>query len=584
MKKHYLAILLALLVGAIYIAPHTYFAYKESANYQGIYMSRASDEEGYFTVINRIYENGEVGNPYIFEYKDKGVSEYYRILELALAQFGKVFRLTISQLALVMKFFLPAILFVVVYLFMLALSGRKGTALLGGILVLLGNEMARLSVSSIALTFLGKGLFNEFLQYSRPVNPEASAIFFFLALWLLLKLYQERNSKVLPIVAGIFVGALAYIYFYFWAFALVLCGIILIYAAITRNKALLKDFFFNIVAGIVAVLPFLIKVITLYSGASGKTDQSQIAKAFIHTHNFIFEKVILLPFLIFLFFYLWQFLKPEINQKIKAFNEHYRFLFFLLVTCVIVSNQQVITGIEIQQHHFHFFTNIPMFLIASSVFSSALIYTYFFRFSKIIFALLVFFVLLHAVGVQTSSYRYWAPQFSYYQRYAPIFSWLNEHSKKDDVVYSDHVISEMIPMYTSDYVYSAEHAAAYPVPIARLTHNYFVDLYLRGVDSKSASEYFYKEDTRNEIGQYVFEGQYFRDLCGSSGCFPDSVLDQKIKDYKVFLGNSFETNLKQYKIDYAIWDKNKDSGWNLDRFKFLKMFYENAGVTIYKVL
>lgn len=582
-KKHWIAPVFALLVGAIYILPQAYFLFQPG--YRGVFISRAPDEERFFSNIHEASEGKLIGNPYIWEYKDQKDKTEYNFFEYAFGYFEKISGIGTAQFAFIIKFLFPALLFLLAYTLMYFLTERVQDALLGGIFLLLGNELVQSHVSSFLSTLQGKGPFVEFLMYNRVIHPSVDALFFFGAIIFAYKILKNPSSKIFIILLGIIAGALAYIYFFYWAFVLSLCFILIAYAIISRQPKIGTAFLASTGITFIISIPFFIRMYHEFVLSGVSNDITNIQKAFAPTHQFIFEKVIIAPLVLCLTVLFLLYKRSQFfGSSIQELRRKYSFVLSLLLTSFVVSNQQVITGVEIQQHHFHFFTNIPIFLLSFSVFLSDLFEFFFKKSRKILITLLILFTICFGAGVQASSYNYWASSFKYYQNYLPVFSWLNSNSKKDSVILSDEIISEMIPMYTNSYVYSAGHAAGYPIAQSRLRHNYFISLYLRGIGANISPSYLYREDIRNEIGQYVFEGQYYRDRCGSYGCFLDSVLDGLVQEYLAFLNQPFEINLKKYKIDYIVWDTNKDKAWNLEQYKFLEEEYQNDGIIVYKVI
>ncbi|MBU6142098.1 hypothetical protein KGO95_03215 [Patescibacteria group bacterium] len=587
-KRHHLVLSFALIVGLIYVGPYLFFAYHLGAGYQGINITRAPDEEGYLTIVNSLARRGIVGDPYIFEYRDLGNNVNYYSIEYFLAATANAFHVMVPDLILGLKFLAPAVLFGVVYLFTLELMGSSGGALFVALLVLLGNEVARTGLAAIPALFSGTVASTDFLTYARPVNPAESSILFFAVLWLILKLYKgERKFGSLPAAAavGFAVGAMSYIYFYFWAFPLILCGVVLLYDLFTRNKEGAKRFFVALAASAFAAVPFFFNTAALFLAPPANGDfGAPLQKAFTRTHQIIPEKTILLPLVVFAVLYaLWKYSKEKWGEEAGRFVKKYAFVALLLITGIIASNEQVITGIEVQQHHFHFYTNIPMLLIAVGIMVYELVrlIPHWWRVTAL--GGISLFVVTFAIQIQASSYAAWKQDFISYQRYAPVFSWLRLNSGTDTVVYADQTMSEMIPIYTQDYTYGSLHAAAYPVPVVRLEHNYFMTLFLRGVTKDDALVYLSDPEHRNEMGQYIFEGQYWKDMCGSYGCFPDATFKSLVNDYVSFLGNSFETNLKEYKVNYIVWDMANDPEWNLGGYVFLKEVYSGEQIKIFKV-
>lgn len=551
-------------------------------------MSRSSDEEHYLSSIHAVYTHNKISNPYIYEDKDKTNPLYFSIIEYVLGFFGKIFNIPISVYAIAMKFFIPALLFLVIYLFLKSLLNNDELgAIFSSLLIMFGNELARFTSTSIQDTILWHSPFIEFLVYSRPVNPSVSSIFFFLDLYFILCLFKKPKDKISLCMASFFSGVLSYVYLYFWMFVTVLNLVVLIYSLYFKKRDLFKFFLLNFLGSIIIAFPFLYKIFELINAHSQSVLTDAIYKAYIPTHRLILEKIVMLPLFIYVLIFLTKYLAPKCIPKyseiFSSFLKKHFFIYILLIVSLIVSNQQVITGMEIQQHHFHFFTNIPVFLIAISVIFLEFLNLYAIKFKKIFLILFIIFVTFHAVGVQASSYKIWKPSFSHYQDYRSVFDWLNNNSEADSVIYANSIISEMIPIYTKNYPYSAVHAAVYSVSVVRLMHNYFINTFLKGIEQHDANSYFSNEIIRNDLGQMVFEGQYWKDTCGSYGCFSDAVITRVVNAYKDFLKQSFQTQLKKYKINYLLWDVTNDPEWQADRFLFLKKVYEYNHIILYEV-
>ena len=583
-RGYYLAIIFCLLIGLIYIAPAVYFAVNPENNYRGIVLLGAPDAEHYLVTIHAIYERGFVGNPYIKEHSISGLNNYYYLIEYFLGYTAKIFHLTIANLFTLSTFVFPVIIFLIVYFFVFQLTRQKYDSLLAAILVLLGNEMMSLNPMTILRNIMWRGDLNEFLTYSRPVNPQISSVFFFIALYAVFKVYTNPRSRTAVILCGLAIGVTAYLYFYFWAFALMLCGLLLISGLFKRDNKMFVSFLTTSVISLVVASPFLLKMFGALISVSGElAARSGVVRSYVVSHQFIFEKIIIFPILIFIGYFIYRY-KFGDKRDLGGMPNRYIFLFFLLLTAFVASNQQVLTGKLIQQHHFHFFTNIPVFLIVIAIVISDFARKYFHKAAGAISIVLIIIVMSHAIGIQASSYKFLQPSYAYFQNYAAIFTWLNKNAAQNSVVAANDTLSEMTPIYTADYVYSATHAAVYPLPAERLSHNYFISLRLRGVKENEAKGYFYNKKIRDEVGMYIFGGQQWRDRCGSYGCFPDMMLDVIIEQYIIFLKNPVEQNFKQYKIDYFVWDKNREPEWRVGELKFLKPVFEYQNIVIYRVI
>lgn len=248
----------------------------------------------------------------------------------------------------------------------------------------------------------------------------------------------------------------------------------------------------------------------------------------------------------------------------RAFVDKYSFVTLLLFTGLIVSNQQVITGRMVFVEHFHFFTNIPIFLLSMSILGGEVLalFSGFLRFLGVGVAIVA--LAWFSLGVEVISYRAHAEEAERYQKLAPIISYLNKSAPKQSVIMTNYFLCTRLTIYTPHFVYSAGGTdATFPVPRERVLHGYFTTLALRGVTADSVRAYVYEPANRKEIGSMIFVGTYWRDLCGSQGCFPDSVLEDLIPRYQAFASHPLLENIHKYKADYLLWDSKKEPSWRL---------------------
>lgn len=560
LKKHFAAILLAIAIGAVYAAPHIYFA--NDPAYRGIYMAESPDEVFYMTGINKAYKGSLPGNPYLYEYQDTKNPFQFHWMESMWGWIGHVSGLSVSGLALLMKALLPALLTLVGYALALLLSGNRAAALLASAALLLGNELARPSVSTALATLSLSGPFQEFLLYSRPINPSMSGLFLWGAFIASCVLVRNPRSLFATGSLGVLIGILAYTYFYFWVFVVAFAGVLFLYALLTQRYVLLRSLMLAGASGLLLSLPFIFALSATLLGGEGGT----LAQA-VPTHRVILEKMILLPLILYgsIFIALW-WLKRQgrPSEWLSTFFERYQFVFLLLITGMVVSNQQVITGKEVQQHHFHFFTNIPLFVFSMSLLAYEAVARFGPRFRHIFVLLSVSIIFWHAVGVQASSYAAHYASYIRYQALAPIFRAIEKDSPEERVVLGNDFVSTRLTVYTQAFAYNTVYDSTYAgVPRSRVEHNYFVLLALRGVTAEQVRDYIYEKKNRDDVGVLLFAGQYYRDLCGSYGCFSDSVLEDLIVKYQAFLARPLADRLREYKIDYLIMDSVKDAGWQI---------------------
>jgi hypothetical protein len=189
-----------------------------------------------------------------------------------------------------------------------------------------------------------------------------------------------------------------------------------------------------------------------------------------------------------------------------------------------------------------------------------------------------------AFGEQITSYEAHSVESLRYQNLAPIFSYLRVDAPAQSVVLADSYLSTRLTIYTQDFAYmNAGYGSVFQVPQDRVTHDYFVLLRLRGVTGDSVRSYVYQKNNREEIGTLLFIGTHWRDLCGSYGCFPDSVLESLIPQYQAFVLQPLLVQLKKYKIDYILWDSKLEPDWKLLGIVRTPPVYQSGDFILYVV-
>lgn len=554
--RHRAAVLIALLIGVLYAGPHIIFM--TTPGYQGIYMSEASDEDFYMTTIEKSSVGAPVGNPYLFEYQTVRNPFQYYAVERVLGWVRGLLQMPVDIFAIVMKFLFPALLTLIVYAGAFLLCRSRVSAVLASAAVLLGEELARPSITDLLATLRFESPFTHYMLYARPVNPQVSSLFFFAALIAFFLLFRRPTSRRAQVVAAVSIGVLAYVYFYFWVFVCVLVGVMGAYALVSRAWPLVRGALIALVGGLVLSLPFLLALFSALSGDAGMLSQA------VPSHAPIIEKVVLLPLGLFMLVALYQWLRSRRRQSARAlFEPSYLFVGMLLLTGVLVSNQQVLTGKLVQQHHFHFFTNIPLLLFASALAVGEVSRRWGTTLRRVSIGALLLLLLWHATGVQVSSYNAHYAEYTRLQSLMPIVVWLDTHAPREAIVLEDQSASTRITMYTPVYLYSSAYDSTYVVPRERLEHNYFVQLALRGVTEKTVRAYVYDPVHRAEIGGLLYAGAYWRDFCGSYGCFPDRELEQLITAYTGFSRHTLAENIARYPVTYLLADNMTEPHWNL---------------------
>ena len=193
---------------------------------------------------------------------------------------------------------------------------------------------------------------------------------------------------------------------------------------------------------------------------------------------------------------------------------------------------------------------------------------------------LVFVFCGYGVAVQAASYRAVYTQVVQEQRYAPLFSWLNEPDQKNRTVFAPLSAAHMISAVTHANVYYTSNALYTLVPTERLLHAYLAYAFLDGVPREDIQDYL--NTRRDEISGWAYGYAYSFQKGVCTGCFPDEVIVNLTREYQNFSEQTFITELKKYPVDYLVWDKKNDPAWRMDHLG-LELVNSFGDIALYRV-
>lgn len=596
-REKYTIILLAVAVGLLISAPAVYFRYFDN-RYKGIEFFGSDAENYYVSQIQEIYDgHWSLGNVFLAENKnDPYVQQPLPAIIVALL--GKILKISARDINILTKFLFPALLTIIVYLFFSDLTSRKDWAILMTVFVMLIQATWIFLDPGAWFPFLLKGEFRgtdyNFISYARPINPQISSIFFFgylLCIWkLLFKRLSEKSEKIYGIASAIILGLSFYIYFFTFSFLSVFNAVLFFWFLYSKDWNRLKNIFWVSIGGLIVAIPYFINVFRMmefptYAQLSHRTGMAE-------THKFIFSRVWWGVASLFLFLY------PRTKRELVSGTQEkkdshfdvgvYRgssevkiFILAFLATAFLVTNQQLITGKTLSlPAHYHWYYIAPVG--GAIIFYLLFIYlekAVSFKVSRIAMVLLLAVFFYAGISYQQVSFNRQRDSFIYRQRYAPILSWLDKNIKKESSIFTNEDLAALIPAYTHHDVYYSGLLTDSLASEERIRHSLYIYFFLNGVAADSAKDFFYKN--RDLVGGQIFS-DYYRQKNGCYGCFPNPILDGFILEYQNFLKNDFVKELKKYQADYAVWDKEKNPQWRLDRFFSDKIFDQN-NLIVYKI-
>lgn len=575
-KKYLVVLLIAFICGLIFLMPYVFFVIKLGQNYQGIMLTPFDAEDHYLSMINEVSE-GHIwhNSTYLFEYKDI-FNPLIQYTEILFGFFVKYSHISIVSLYVSSKFIFSFINFILWYYFSLKLSKNNKLSLLSALLFSFGSSL----LTNIGLTkqidvVLLKDGSSGVLTFSRFINPLGSFLFFIGALISCYNFFEKRNVKY-SIIAGIFLGINFYIYFYFWSYLIVLYFLIFLYFLLKKLKKEVLLSLLSIFTGFIIGFYYIYNMgLSVFYNYIGKATSGMLL-SIVETHRFVFSKVFFLS----LFFYmLYFFLKKYKKDLISAGDQ---FVVLLIFSIFIATNQQLVTGKMMQEGHYHWYITTPIFFLVLSIFIFKILDFYKNdKIKKILFYFFVAYLLYFGFSVQLITLKKNMESYAYYQNYGILFNWLNKNSVKDSVVFANDEFSNLLPVYTSNNPYYSGYASYYASnPKDRRLHAVNVYYFLNYRD-KDIIEF---SKRKEELGRYALNLVYYRDKCGRGDCYPDELLEEMKNSYKQFGEISFEEQLKKYKVDYFVWDQNKNPEWKIDDLLNLELITSYNNIYLFKVI
>ena len=538
------------------ILPFIYFQIKLGSDFRGIFPEIINDGMFYYARIKDVADGHSfLSNAYLFEHKG-GLPQQLFLAEYILAQPIKLFDLNINTVHLVYNFLLPAISFLLTYAALYLISRQRFWSLI----------------------FSGYLFFGLYLTiFIRPVSPQFNFIFWltqFIFLWFLM---SEGKTKWVWLSAVNF-GLLFYIYPYYWTFYLIFLNI-LIAAYFWGNRELALKIAAIVAGGLILAIPYF--YLNYLASQLPYYTETLTRIGMIYSHFPSGARVILwstLGLLIFSWFLRYKVIKWDVKT-----------MFFIsgILASIIAVNQHLITG-----KNFEFSSHYDMVAMFFIVFMFAHLWS--FIAVRKTFVSLAIIIIVFAV-VFSGLYGYSNQVFTigeervYIQNYALIFDWLNKNTEKDSVVYANNSLSGLIPVYTMNNVFYHRNANLFFISDGEVLNRFILNNFF---------EYFNKdfiiENARSVYGNryidaygHAVQGNKLRRLLGLQTepeiYLPEEAVQKVVLRARELQKNNFLGELKKYRINYFVWDKNKNPNWRVNGIA-LKPVFQTKNLIIYRAL
>ena len=563
-KRHKLALVASFIVGIIALAPHIIFPLQLGKEYKGVYMMQTANETEYLARIKEVTEgHWKLGAVPFYEYKNNPPLMPPNALDFLYAGANFITGISISNLVIVSKFFLPALFFLLIYFLIRQLTRNKEflsnkiNAVGSGFLIVLGYDLV--DYGSLISYIRGASSPSDFLLWTRPINPIFGGMLIFGFLLIFWKLYRNeisaRKSKYLIFAAGLLFAMAIMSYFFSWGIILSFLAVFGAISLLSKNWLLLKRICLTIFLGILFSIPYLYNIYLAAKNPIYK--ESAVRTGIFYGRELMLNKFLILALFIFIVASLAVYLKNKNKEDIEFFKEKWWFVCLAMIVCGFIAfNQQVITGQTVWPYHFVQYT-IPLSITA--IFITLYNFSSYGRSFRKIWIAIVFIAitasLSFGVYTQTMAYKNNFESYKERQKYAEVFDWLNNNVKKDCVILTEDKVffNKAILIYTDCNVYFSDFNS-FMLPNERLYHNYMTFLRIQSIDEKQIVEH--AEESAQDIAVHFYGAEGL--VYGSASPSFLASKDKFINDYKKFLQENFIEKIKKYKVDYFILESKSD--------------------------
>lgn len=441
-KKHWLAIFLSLCGGLLLVMPVITAIYNIGIdNFRGVYPVMNADSYLYEAILGDVWDGHfATGNAYYAEGKE-GFFLNPPLAQIIVSVVGKSFGLSLPLTSFLSDFFLTAILFFLAYFFVYLITASRK--------------------ASLIFLFLYVLLF----YYFDPVvlSHQMGLVFLYFGLILIYHLFYSEGELLLPhILLALIIGALFYIYPYYWTFLLTLYGVNILsrYKIYLSQERLSHVGFFALVL-FISVIPYIINMRGAIS--SGAYEETMMRYGLINTH---FPACYFNVFLIALtaIGLYWATKGTRVNNL--------KFWIVWLGSLLIINWQNVITGVYVQfSSHYYALTAVMCLILLVSVLGGGVVVAMKDRKYYLGACTILFILLSILIYKQFPYFKGWtkmtlpAEEMLELQSKKDVFDWMNKNTKAESVVYSfDEQMNYLLPIYTHNNVYYSGYGGIFLAP------------------------------------------------------------------------------------------------------------------------
>lgn len=587
-REHIAALLFAFLVGFLLGMPALLAAQALGETYQGIPFLFQDNENLYLARIQEVRDgHPTLGSPFVAEYKDSPTmltSNGEHVYVYLTAFTG----LSLPTIVVISKFVFPAILFLLVYAltFLLAVDIRalypRMSAVAAASLVVVGIDFLQPSYIWHLMSMATPELYLS--PWTRIVNPITGGLFLF-SFFICTVLILQRRAWA-PFWAGIALGLMSG-YIFSFAIALSMIGVLGAFHTYTRQWDIVKTCVLTVLVGAAINIAQFKNFFSILG--SSMAHEFSLRNGLLVTHAPLLNKWLCVALFLLVTTVL---MRRAFGAKYLSIAEIW--IGSVFVSLLLVMNQQILTGVTVWPQHFAQFS-VPIIFISLTALCGAIAYQYRARVTYIWAAFLVAILITCLLFGYKMMGTYTAvmPEYVTQQRSAGALAWLRENAPKECSVFaieSFDLLARMVPAYTHCNTYETIYVFV-GLPRERIVHNYFMHLRFMGLTAKNAPSYF---ATHTDEFRVLLFSDWEELFWHNGNPWLESISDRPqvfekytalgpvlSKEYQANLKKDFLQELKQYALQYVIWDSIAFPDWDPKKFPFLTEVYNQQGIYIY---
>lgn len=578
--EHCWIIILSLLLTIMIFAPLIIFPVVAKKEYRGININHfGTDTLLYLTRGREVLDGHGLGNPLLREgkdYRDTYLSYSDYILLAPIKLLGLASKVNIVALYNSYNFIGVFLLIILIYFFVLKLSGKK----------ILSITAALFAIGGYSIVYFKTLFYHDFNVYARVIYPWFSSLIMFSYFNLLVTSLKKSAELKYKILAGLAFGLLFYVYFYAWTFTLAFNACLFFIFLFRKNYSAAK--IISLISGIGLALGAynLVSLFASLNSEIGKQMSYFILASYSRAP--IFSKIGFLTLILFAIFYY----KKRDDQNLPII------LAFILSGWVAL-NQQVVTGRMLQYGHYYFYFIVPLSIIISLYMIWRLIEKKNLR--RYLFAALIAVVFINTAGGQYKSFFYTFENKKYEQSFRPIIDALNREAAPS-VILANQENEYLFTIYTPHDLFWHGAATLSYVPLPRLKDALFIYFYFNknsrnnfsGAISQIMADNNY--NSYDKVAYEIVEGflsgyNYYeyqrRVVRGDQELLAkrEKLLAELQNEYNNLTKDKKNINklLKNYGVNFVVWDKNKHPEWDLSFINNLQEVTSFNNIYLYRI-